>query len=61
MNTMPVCGMARNNPPIRKMSLVPTAWMTAPAARKSSALKRPCVIRWRKPASAAPAPAAAIM
>ena len=28
---------------------VPTAWMTAPAPRNSSALKTPCVSRWRKP------------
>ena len=43
------------------MSLVPTAWMTAPAARNKSALKSPCVSRCRNPAGDAPAPAAAIM
>ena len=41
-----------------KMSLVPTAWMTAPAARKSSALNTPWVSRCRKPALANPAPIA---
>ena len=61
MKTMPVCGIARKRPPIRKTSLVPTAWMTAPAARNRSALNRPCVSRCRNPAAAAPAPAAAIM
>ena len=61
MNTTPVCGITRQSPPMRKMSLVPTAWMTAPAPRKSSALKTPCVRRWKKPAALAPAPAAAIM
>ena len=44
-----------------KMSLVPTAWITAPAPRKSSALKTPWVSRCRKPADAKPAPIAAIM
>ena len=56
-----VWGIARRSPPIRNRSLVPTAWMTAPAARKSRALNTPWVSRWKKPANAAPAPAAAIM
>ena len=60
-NTMKVCGMRRASPPIAWMSLLPTAWMTAPAARKSSALKTPWVSRCRKPAPAKPAPIAAIM
>ena len=47
--------------PHLKMSLVPTAWITAPAARNSRALKKPWVSRWKKPAPGAPAPAAAIM
>ena len=60
-NTIAVWGIVRTRPPMRKMSLVPTAWMTAPAPRKSSALKTPCVSRWRNPAHAKPAPIAAIM
>src|SRR5712692_6298107 len=58
--TTPVCGILRKRPPIRKMSLVPTAWITAPAARKRSALNTPWVKRCRTLASAAPAPAAVI-
>ena len=42
-------------------SLLWTAWITAPAPRKSSALKRPCVSRWKNPAAEKPAPIAAIM
>ena len=61
MKTTPVCGIARKSPPIRKMSFVPTAWITAPAPRNRSALKRPCVRRWSTLAYVAPAPAAAIM
>ena len=35
------------SPPIRRMSCSPViAWMTMPAARKRSALKNACVIRW---------------
>ena len=44
-----------------RMSLLCTAWMTLPAARKSSALKNACVVRWKNPPSAEPAPSAAIM
>ena len=42
-------------------SLLPTAWITAPAPRNSSALKIPCVSRCENPAPASPAPMAAIM
>ncbi|MND06068.1 hypothetical protein D3C83_272240 [compost metagenome] len=31
-------------------------WMTAPEPRKSSALKKACVIRWKTPAVYAPTP-----
>ena len=61
MKSTPVCGITRKSPPIRKISFVPTAWITAPAPRNRSALNRPCVRRCRTLAYAAPAPAAAIM
>ena len=35
-----------------------TAWITAPAPRKRSALKKACVIRWKTPAVNAPTPTA---
>src|SRR5216684_3829735 len=57
--TMVACGIFRHSPPIWKMSLVATAWMTAPAPRKRRALKMPWVRRCRKPAEAKPAPMAA--
>ena len=42
-----VCGSTFPSPPIRRMSCSPErAWMMIPAARKSSALKKACVIRW---------------
>ena len=45
--TVRVRGSAFPRPPIRRMSCSPArAWMTIPAARKSSALKNACVIRW---------------
>jgi hypothetical protein len=47
--------------PMRKMSFVPRAWIRAPAARNSKALKNACVTRWKNAAPAAPAPTAAIM
>ena len=37
------------------------AWMTEPLPRKSSALKKACVIRWNAPAENAPTPIAANM
>src|SRR6185369_8238817 len=43
---MKVTGMVRRRPPIRVIELVPTAWITQPAARNSSALKAAWVSRW---------------
>ena len=60
-NTMAVCGILRARPPISATSLLPTAWMIAPAPRNSSALKMPCISRCRNPDAANPAPIAAIM
>jgi hypothetical protein len=46
-NVIRVLGIRPPTPPIRRMSCSPaSAWMTRPAARKSSALKKACVIRW---------------
>src|SRR5437870_767786 len=55
-----VRGMYFLSPPISVMSLVPTAWMTEPAARNSSALKNAWVKRWNMPAARLPAPSASI-
>ena len=45
--------------PIRRMSCSPPMpWMTDPLPRNSSALKKPCVIRWNAPAAKAPTPVA---
>ena len=45
-----VNGISRRSPPILRMSCSPaSAWMTIPAAMKSSALKKACVIRWNIP------------
>ena len=59
--TIAVCGIRRARPPMCGRSLLPTAWITAPAPRKSSALNTPCVSRWKKPAAEKPAPIAVIM
>ncbi len=45
-----VIGILRRSPPISRMSLVCTAWITLPAPRKSSALKQACVARWKSEA-----------
>ena len=46
-NARYVPGRKRLRPPIFRMSCSPiSAWMTSPAARKRSALKNACVIRW---------------
>ena len=46
-------------PPIFRMSCSPDmAWMTEPEPRKSRALKKACVIRWKTPAAKAPTPQA---
>ena len=54
-----VRGRYLRSPPIFRMSCSPmSAWMTIPAARKSSALKNACVIRWNIAFAYAPMPAA---
>ena len=53
--------MYLRRPPISVMSLVPTLWMTEPAHRNSSALKKAWVNRWNMPAARLPAPSASIM
>ena len=56
-NARNVQGSSRARPPMRRMSCSPaSAWMTTPAAMKSSALKKACVIRWKSPAPYAPRP-----
>ena len=58
-NAMYVRGRNCRRPPIFRMSCSPmSAWMTMPAARKSSALKKACVIRWNIELAYAPSPAA---
>ena len=45
--TVQVTGMNFARPPILRMSCSSDiAWMTEPADRNSSALKKACVIRW---------------
>ncbi len=57
-----VTGSLRRRPPIIRMSCSPLiAWITEPLPRKSSALKKACVIRWKTPAANAPTPQASIM
>jgi hypothetical protein len=47
-----VKGIARLKPPIRFSDCSPAiALMTEPAAMKSSALKKACVMRWNSPAT----------
>ncbi len=50
MNVTKVTGMWRRMPPMSLMSLECTAWISDPAPRNSSALKNPCVNRWKIPA-----------
>jgi len=57
-----VMGVLRRSPPILRMSCSPLqAWMTLPAPRNRSALKKACVTRWKMPAEKAPTPTAKIM
>ena len=57
-----VTGMYFFRPPMRRMSCSPPiAWITEPLPRKSSALKKACVIRWNAPAEKAPTPMAVNM
>ena len=47
-----VNGIARRKPDMRSRSWMPAiAAITEPAAMKSSALKKACVIRWNMPAA----------
>ena len=39
--------MYERSPPMRRMSKLCVAWLTEPAPRKSSALKKACVNRWK--------------
>ncbi len=49
---MKVTGIALRNPPILCMSCSPAmAWITEPAPRNSSALKKAWVSRWNIPAT----------
>ncbi len=45
-----VMGMGLRSPPMSLMLFECTAWITDPAARKSSALKKAWVKRWKSPA-----------
>src|SRR5437764_10556402 len=55
--TQNVQGMYLRKPPIFRMSCSPDMpWITDPAARNSSALKKACVIRWKIPAEYAATP-----
>ena len=57
-NAQRVHGISCPMPPILRMSCSPeSAWITMPAAMKSSALKKACVIRWNMPFAYAPSPA----
>ena len=57
-NATKVSGISFRRPPILRMSCSSArAWMTMPAARKSSALKKACVIRWNIAFGYAPIPA----
>jgi hypothetical protein len=52
-----VDGRRRASPPIFRRSCSPaSAWMTEPAPRKRSALKKAWVTRWKMPAAYAPTP-----
>ena len=52
-----VCGMWRLSPPMRCRSCSSCMpWITEPAPRKSSALKKACVTRWKIAAVKAPVP-----
>ena len=46
-NVQNVIGIVVRRPPMRRMSKVFVAWFTDPLPRKSSALKKACVKRWK--------------
>ena len=58
MNTFRTSGIRAPRPPSRARSRVPVAWMTAPAARNSSALNSAWLSRWNWLAKTAPTPTA---
>jgi hypothetical protein len=45
-----VIGIFFRNPPMSLMLFEWTAWISDPAPRNNSALKKACVNRWKKPA-----------
>ena len=50
-NVTYVNGIALRKPPMRSMSWIPPiALITEPAPMNSTALKKACVIRWKRPA-----------
>jgi hypothetical protein len=57
-NTFRTKGIREPRPPIFDMSRVPTAWITAPAARKSRALNTAWLSRWNWLAKKPPTPTA---
>ena len=57
-----VATIREDSPPIfRRSCSPPRPWMTLPAPRNRSALKKACVTRWKMPAAYAPTPTAANM
>ncbi|MNC97161.1 hypothetical protein D3C83_147260 [compost metagenome] len=46
-NVANVMGIILRRPPMSRMSKVLVAWLTLPEPRKSSALKKACVTRWK--------------
>ena len=59
MNVPAVIGMYLRRPPMRRMSCSSCMpWITEPAPRNSSALKKACVIMWKIAALYAPTPTA---
>ncbi len=60
-NVQNVYGMCLRSPPMSDMLLECTEWITDPAPRNSSDLKKAWVNRWKSPAVYAPAPMAVIM
>ena len=56
-----VRGSLWRRPPMRPIAAVPTAWITTPAARNSSALKAPWVRRWKTRRRGTPTASAPVM
>ena len=52
MKVAAVIGITCRSPPMRRMSCSPCIpWITEPAPRKSSALKKACVTMWKMAAT----------